>query len=127
MKRDKLRLFELPEEYTDSFVAAYRVMEKTVNPAFYIVFHCAKCGASKAQFVHSVKNESVIIGIQCRSPGCGQTIKFMRPIDRHAPDFPDRLKDYPKSALESENQAGEPDAETIEFYAQLFEGPFWPN
>ncbi len=90
-------VYEMPEELTMPLLAAVRLLERTLNPAFSFVLRCLSCGKYEVGPVASVKDEGSIIGLQCAS--CKRTIKFTRPLRFDADDFPDRLRKQPASAL----------------------------
>lgn len=105
----ELEVWTLPEDLVLPLIAAWRVMEKSLNPAFSFPMKCSKCGklsdANKnqgPQFTRSKKERNgfpIIIGIKCQTENCTMVIKFERPISPGDPDFPQRLKRYPASAL----------------------------
>lgn len=105
----KNEIWVLPSEMVLTFVAAYRTLEKCMNPIFSFPTKCSKCGklsdAMGNQGPHFVKSkktrngEEVIIGIQCKTEGCNMVLKFEKPISPGDPDFPQRLKKQPTTAL----------------------------
>lgn len=98
-KRQKLEVWTLPEDLVLPLLAAVRLMERTINPAFDFIFRCNKCGEMDVKEVKSAKGDGTTIGIRCEADGCGQVIKFGRKLDLNASDFPARLKSSPDSAL----------------------------
>ena len=98
-KKQELTVWGLPEELVLPLLAAVRLMERTINPAFDFVLRCNKCGGMEVESVQSVKDDGTTIGIRCKADGCGQVIKFGRKLDKTAPDFPARLLAIPDSAL----------------------------
>lgn len=99
MKKKKLTVWTLPEELVIPFLAAVRMMERTVNPAFDFLLRCNACKQIMVKPVRSVKDKNSIIGFQCGIEDCGQTIKFGRKMNFKAPDFPTRLYGVPESGL----------------------------
>lgn len=110
MSDDKLTIYKLPEELSLVLVAAFRTLERTINPVFSFPFKCNNCGRLSdaqqnqgPQFVLSKKTKKgmpIIIGVQCQTEGCGMTLKFLKPISAGDKDFPQRLIEAPASALE---------------------------
>lgn len=104
-----LNIWTLDEDMVLPFVAAWRILERSINPAMSLIIKCNKCGKmSTAQqdqgpnFVVSKKQKKglpVLIGIQCQTDGCGQVIKLGRPVSPADQDFPSRLQKRPPSAL----------------------------
>lgn len=104
-----LEVWTLDEDLVMPFIAGWRVMERSLNPAMSMIIKCNKCGkVSTAQqdqgpaFVLSKKKKNgmpIIIGIQCYTEGCGMVIKFGRQISPADSDFPSRLQKKPPSAL----------------------------
>ena len=105
----KMKIHILPEELVLPFVAAWRVLEKSVNPVFSFPMKCNSCGKMSENtqsqgpaFVLSNKQKNgmpVLIGIQCKTEGCDMVVKFEKPISPGDESFPARLQKYPKSAL----------------------------
>ena len=95
----KKRVWLLPEDLVLPMLAAVRLLEKSMNPAFDFVLRCNQCGQMNVQSVASVKDKDVTIGIACNTEGCGEVIKFERKLDRNDSDFPARLQKVPDSAL----------------------------
>jgi len=86
-------IWQMPKRWVLPFIASWRVFERTLNPAFYFLIKCAKCGTTgspKVRTVRSNKRDEVLIGIECSE--CGNTLKFEGAADPEAPEFPDRLK-----------------------------------
>jgi len=99
-KSTNLQVYTLNSEWTLTFLAAWRTLEKTINPAMQFLIRCAECKQFSIDVVRSVKDENVVIGLQCQTNNCGVTIKFEKPIDPSADDFPERFrKDRPSSEL----------------------------
>lgn len=99
MSKKKLRVWKLPAELSIPYLAAFRLIERSVNPAFDLILRCNNCGGMNNAVVSSVNRKSKKIGIQCSNKNCGQTLKFEEPIDVEAKGFPDRLRKAPESAL----------------------------
>ncbi len=105
-----LEVHTIPEEFSLPFVAAWRVLERCLNPIFSFPIKCSKCGRiSNAQnnqgpaFVTSNKTKDgkpILIGLQCRTEDCNMVIKFEKPISPGDSDFPKRLSPYPSSILQ---------------------------
>lgn len=91
-------IWVMPKDWVMNFVAAWRVFERTLNPAFYFLLQCGKCKLINKQIrvVKSVKTNE-LIGMECTN--CGQTIKFGRKIGLDSEDFPTRLAPVPDSVL----------------------------
>lgn len=99
MSKDRT-VYEMPEDWTTNFVAAWRVFERTLNPAFGFLLKCGNCGAlgkPEIDFVMSKKNEKAVLGIECSK--CLTTIKFNGTIDPTQQSFPKRLLTKTKSVL----------------------------
>lgn len=92
----------MPKQWAYPFVSAWRVFERTLNPAFSFIIRCLNCGATKVQFVMSTKNPKALLGLECAS--CLQTIKFEELIDPDAEDFPARLRTHPDSVLSTDGK-----------------------
>ena len=92
-------VYELPEDLTMPLLAAVRLMERTINPAFSFVLRCLNCGEYQIKSVASKKDPKTIIGLQCHNDECKRTIKFARPLRWDADDLPERLRQQPVSAL----------------------------
>lgn len=101
----EFEVFEMPEDLVQPTVAALRVFERSLNPAFLVVLRCGKCGGYGAQPVASRKKDRAFIGVQCTNDECKRTIKFGRPIDFEEATMPARLKHKPDSALEGKVKA----------------------
>ncbi len=105
-----LEVHVMPEEFVLPFIAAWRVLERCLNPIFSFPIRCSKCGRnSDAQhsqgpaFVLSskkVNDKPLMIGVQCKTEGCNMVIKFETPISSGDDDFPQRLSGYPDSVLQ---------------------------
>ena len=96
----KLRVWLMPKDWVINFIAAWRVFERTMNPAFHFLIKCANCGAiGQVEMVHSKNEEGMLIGMQCLTDDCGQTLKFGRKIGVNSPDFPERLAEVGESVL----------------------------
>lgn len=96
---DNLRVYEMPNEWVETFAAAWRVMEKSLNPAFWFLMKCGKCGEigdKHIDFVKAKKKKGAILGMQCE---CGQTIKFVGYLNPASDTFPARLRKKTKSVL----------------------------
>ncbi len=101
MAKKNLTVYLLPKRWVIPFLAAYRVMERSLNPAFTFILRCAKCGkmgGDKVKYVMSRKNPEAIIGLQCEN--CGQTVKLEGMIDPKSKGFPKRLRKEHPSVLE---------------------------
>lgn len=98
-KSESFEVFELPEELTIPLLAAIRLMERAVNPAYQFVLRCGNCGNYIIRPVGSVKGDGKIIGLQCFDQECKRTIKFAKPLDWTADDLPERLRHQPATAL----------------------------
>ena len=98
-------VYELPEDLTMPLLAAVRLMERTINPAFSFVLRCLNCGEYRVKAVASKKAAKTIIGLQCFNPECKRTIKFVRPLSWDADDFPERLRQQPPSALKEPDKS----------------------
>ena len=98
-KKEDLQVWTLPEEMVIPLLAAWRLLERGINPAFDFLMRCNKCGEMGAESVQSVKNDGSFIGIRCKTEGCGQVVKFGRPMSVEDSDMPERLKTSPKSVL----------------------------
>lgn len=130
-----LEVHVMPEEFILPFIAAWRVLERCINPIFSFPVRCNKCGKnSEAQhsqgpaFVLSKKTKKdkpVLIGIQCQTENCDMVIKFETPISSGDKDFPQRLAGYPDSVLQGPNGKKKPidrkDLDVIESLLQLDE------
>ena len=101
----EFEVYELPEELTVPLLAAIRLMERTINPAFSFVLRCLNCGEYVIKSVKSKKDPSSIIGLQCHNTECKRTIKFARPLRLDADDIPERLRQQPASALKEPGKA----------------------
>ncbi len=127
----KLEVHTMPEEFTLAFVAAWRVMERCLNPVFSFPIKCNKCGKmSDAQhsqgpsFVTSNKSgKHRLIGMQCHTDDCDMVIKFEKPISSADKSFPNRLVDYPPSVLQkpdgTKQYAKRKDLELLESLLEL--------
>lgn len=102
-----------------NFVAAWRVFERTLNPAFYFIIKCGKCGQNgTAQFVKSTTMAGTLIGMECSN--CGQTLKFARKIGLNDPDFPSRLEPKPQSVLiDPDGKQAESGGDDVELLTEL--------
>lgn len=94
----KRTIWTLPANWTMTFLAGWRTLEATLNPAFVFQLVCSKCHKRDVAVVHSAKRDSKLIGLECKV--CGQTIKFEAPLDSEAADFPERLQKRAASTLE---------------------------
>lgn len=111
-KKD-LEIWVLPKEMVLPLVAAWRTLEKSINPAINFILQCSKCGKGTATdgsqgptFILSVKKKNdmpVLIGLQCKTEGCTMVVKFEKPISPADPDFPSKLQKYPATALTDPN------------------------
>lgn len=123
----ELEVWILPEDMVLPFLAAFRTLEKSVNPVFTFPMKCSKCnkfsdgtGSQGPTFVKSKKKKrdfDVVIGIKCETEGCNMVIKFERPISPGDDDFPQRLKAYPKTSL----SRGDSDKKEIAAYVKTIE------
>lgn len=112
-----LEVHILPEELTLPLFAAWRTLEKCLNPVFSFPLKCSSCqklsagdGSQGPSFIVSKKKlngQAVIIGIQCVTEGCKMVVKFERSISPGNEDFPSRLRHYPKSGLYKEGSPEE--------------------
>ena len=120
VSKKNLRIWTLPKEWVMNFVAAWRTFERTVNPAFQFLLRCTNCHqVGSAQFVKSVKGEG-LIGLQCQTSNCGQTIKFGRKIGTNDPDFPERFISDPPTVLDSpDGDIADPADEDRELITEL--------
>lgn len=130
-----LEVHVMPEEFILPFIAAWRVLERCINPVFSFPIRCNKCGrmsdAQRSQgpaFVTSSKSKNdkpVLIGIQCTTENCDMVIKFEKPISPGDDDFPQRLSGYPDSVLQkpsgTKKAVDRKDLELIESLLQLDE------
>ena len=104
-----LKVHTLPKEFTLPLVAAWRTLEKTINPVFKMIMRCSSCGKMSdlnntqgPAFILSKKKKHgmpIIIGIQCKTEGCDMVIKFEEPISTGDESFPARFQKQPATAL----------------------------
>lgn len=122
-KKDR-KLFVLAERWGIAFTAAWRTMERTVNPAFYFLLKCSGCGSIGAptiRFVKSKKRENAIIGLECTS--CLTTVKFDGMLDPSDESFPARLLERPASVLAMPGGKPLKDGEPPEEYVEMMLSP----
>lgn len=114
--KPKLRVWTMPGELAIPFLAAVRLMERTVNPAFDFLLRCNHCGGTTVKAVRSVKKAHVLIGFQCQNDDCKEVVKFAEPIDFKSSTFPARLKDQPDSAIipPASSKTSKPDTKWID-------------
>ncbi len=110
----------MPKTWAYPFVSAWRVFERTLNPAFTFVIRCSACGAKKAHFVMSTKTPNALLGLECKS--CLLTIKFEDVIDPDAEDFPVRLLTKPDSVLSTDGKPIKSTSTDSEGYVELMFG-----
>ena len=104
-----LKVHTLPKELVLPFVAAWRTLEKSLNPVFSMIMRCSSCGKMSdnnhtqgPSFILSKKKKNgmpIIIGLQCMTEDCDMVIKFEEPISPGDNNFPSRLQSFPKTAL----------------------------
>ncbi len=116
------KIFILPKQWAYPFISAFRVFERTLNPAFVFKLRCTACDGqgTDIDFVMSVKNPKAVIGLECKK--CLQTVKFESPIDANADDFPARLLTKPTTVLEHEGKPRKADRLDVEGYLELMFG-----
>ena len=116
------KIFILPKQWVYPFVSAFRVFERTLNPAFVFKLRCSACPGegTDIDFVMSVKNPKAIIGLECKK--CLQTVKFESPIDPDDDDFPARLLTKPTTALSSNGEPISGDQLDVDGYLELMFG-----
>ncbi len=110
----------MPKTWAYPFVSAWRVFERTLNPAFTFVIRCEACGATESRFVMSTKVPKALLGLECKS--CLQTIKFEDIIDPDAEDFPARLLTHPDTVLSTRGRPSKGTVGDSEGYVELMFG-----
>lgn len=120
-KKEELHVWTLPEEMVIPLLAAWRLLERGINPAFDFLMRCNKCGKMSAETVRSIKDDTAFIGIRCKTEGCGQVVKFGRQMRIDDPDMPERLKTPPKSVLIPPEGGKPPSVAKEEWVAEAFE------
>ena len=105
------------------FVASWRTFEKTLNPAVSFILSCAHCDQQNMEVINSKKIDRTIIGLQCQTEGCGQTIKFEKPISMDDESMPERFLSYPKGTALTGEHIGEQrtDKQLLKAVTNLFE------
>jgi hypothetical protein len=101
MAKKQFEVYELPEDLTMPLLAAVRLLERSINPAFSFVLRCLNCSQYRVKPVASASGDGSVIGLQCHNPDCLRTIKFLRPLRWDADDLPERLRQQPASALKA--------------------------
>lgn len=98
---DERKVHTMPKQWGYPFAAAWRVFERTLNPAFIFLIKCTNCGSTgppSIGFVMSKKKPKAMLGLECGN--CLQTVKFSGLIDPEAEDFPARLLTKPGTVLD---------------------------